>query len=175
MPIDMLIHDKRLLGAAPALADNQWDVDASIPMAHVVGWTNVVASRNGGLKKLIVMCHGYEASGRGGFGLQLGAEGLTLATVDLFTKLKGLVKSIIIYACAAADTAPGRRMTTGDGGLLMSRLAVRASCYVVASSTAQIYTYGSKSPIDFGSWEGDVYLFGPNGNKRLIDWGWVPD
>ena len=56
-------------------------------------------------------------------------------------------------------------------------LAVRAQAYVVASSATQMYTYGGakKAPIDFGAWEGDVYLFGPNGNKRLIDWGWVPD
>jgi len=25
------------------------------------------------------------------------------------------------------------------------------------------------------SCDGDVYLFGPNWNKRFIDWGWVPD
>ena len=68
-------------------------------------------------------------------------------------------------------------MTDGDGGLLIGRLAARTGAYVVASSATQYYIPGTtlSSPINFGSWEGDVYLFGPNGNKRLIDWGWVPD
>jgi hypothetical protein len=177
MTIDMLIHDKRLKGNPPAVAQNQWDVDATTRMDHIVGWTGVVAQQNGGLRKLIIMCHGYESAGRGGYGLQLGKDDLKLSTVDLFTGLRDKVKSIIVYACAAADTAPKKRMTSGDGSLLMSRLAVRANCYVVASSATQIYSYGgaANAAINFGSWEGDVYLFGPNGNKRLIDWGWVPD
>jgi hypothetical protein len=175
--IDMLIHDTRLIGNAPKIAENQWPVDASVPMSHVVGWTGDVAKGAGGLRKFIIMAHGYASGGRGGYGIQLGQEGLTLKTVDLFELLKGQVKSIILYSCAAADTAPGKRMSSADGNLLVSRLAVRTGAYVVASSAFQVYTYGGSKnqPIDFGSWEGDVYLYGPNGNRRLIDWGWVPD
>jgi hypothetical protein len=177
MAINMLIHDTRLAGYTPSLADNQWGIDGTYPIEQVVGWTATVARGAGGLKKLIVMAHGYESGGHGGFGIQLGKEGLTLATVDRFSALKGLVKSIILYSCAVAETAPGRRMTDGDGGLLIARLAARTQAYVVASSALQYYYAGTSgiSPIDFGTWEGDVYLFGPSGNKRLIDWGWIPD
>jgi len=175
--INMLIHDKRLAGRSPAICENQWDIDATFPIEQIVGWTGTVARGSGGIKKLVIMAHGYESGGRGGFGIQLGKEGLTLKTVDRFAPLKGLLKSIILYSCAVADTAPGRRMTDGDGGLLIARLAARTQAYVVASSATQMYIPGTSaaSPINFGSWEGDVYLFGPNGNKRLIDWGWIPD
>jgi hypothetical protein len=175
--IDMLIHDTRLLGNAPKVAENQWPVSASDRMSHVAGWTGEVAKGAGGLRKLIIMAHGYATGGHGGYGIQLGQEGLTLQTVDLFAALKGKIKSIILYSCAAADTAPGKRMTGGDGNLLVSRLAARTAACVVASSAFQVYTYGGSKnqPINFGAWEGDVYLYGPNGNRRLIDWGWVPD
>ena len=173
----MLIHDKRLAGQSPAIAENQWDIDGSCPIKQVVGWTRAVAKGSGGIKKLIIMAHGYAVGGRGGFGIQLGAEGLTLGTVDQFAALSGSIKSIILYSCAVADTSPGSRMTNGDGALLISRLAARTKAYVVASSALQWYIPGTtqSSPINFGAWEGDVYLFGPNGNKRLIDWGWIPD
>jgi hypothetical protein len=175
----MLIHDTRLLGTAPKIAENQWPVDATVSINHIVGWTGEVAKGAGGLKKLIIMAHGFASGGHGGYGIQLGQEGITLGTVDLFASpnLRGKIKSIILYSCAAAETAPGKRMTGGDGNLLCSRLADRTKAYVIASSTFQIYTYGGSSnqPINFGSWEGDVYLYGPNGNRRLIDWGWVPD
>jgi hypothetical protein len=170
MPINMLIHDKRLLGQSPAIADNQWDVDASVPINHIVSWTQTVAKGSGGIKKLVIMAHGNA------HGIQLGAEWLTLRTVDQFSALRGLVKSVILYACSAAKTMPNKRMTSGDGALLMARLAVRMNAYVVASSDTQWYTPGTsyKQPIKFGAWEGDVYLFYPNGNKSLLD-SWIPD
>jgi hypothetical protein len=178
MAIHMLIKDKRLKGDAPKIADNQWDsVDATTPIDHIIGWTGEVAKKNGGIRKLTIMAHGYESGGSGGFGIQLGKEGVTLGTVDKFSALKGQVKYIVLFSCAVAATAPGKRMTNGDGGLLISRLAVRTAAYVLASSAFQIYTAGGvpPQPINFGAWEGDVFLFGPNGNKRLVDWGWVPD
>ncbi|HET7542959.1 MAG TPA: hypothetical protein VFK05_23965 [Polyangiaceae bacterium] len=176
MTIDMLLHDTRLAGNPPAIAQNQWDIAPSTPIRHVVGWTGTVARGNGKIKRLIVMAHGYEdTSHRGGYGVQLGAEGLTLKTVDFFTPLKGWVTSIILYSCAVVDTAPGKRMLSGDGNLLVARLAVNTGAYVVASSETQYYTVGNKAtPLNFGSWEGDIYLYGPNGQRRLIDWGWEP-
>jgi hypothetical protein len=176
MAIDMLLHDVRLAGNAPEIADNQWDVSASVPMKQIVGWTQVVARGSGGIRRLIIMAHGYEDAGhRGGYGIQLGSDGLTLSTVNLFSALRGLVTSIILYSCAVADTAPGTRMRAGDGNLLISRLAARSRAYVVASNATQYYSIGNQTqPLDFGSWEGDVYLYGPNGQRRLIDWGWEP-
>jgi hypothetical protein len=179
--IDMLIHDTRLAGQAPNIAENQWPVDITYSIKHIVGWTRDVALGSGGLRKLIIMAHGRASGGSGGYGIQLGKEELNLKTVDVFAKLVDkdtpLVKSIILYSCAVADTPPGKRMSSVDGNLLCSRLAVRTKAYVVASTAFQIYTFGGSAnqPINFGSWEGDVYLYGPNGNRRLIDWGWVPD
>ena len=57
----------------------------------------------------------------------------------------------------------------------LARLALNTGAYVVASSATQYYSVGNKARLlDFGSWEGDVYLYGPNGQRRLIDWGWEP-
>jgi hypothetical protein len=149
--IDMLIHDTRLAGKTPSLAENQWDLNETTPIMHIVGWTSEVAKGAGGLRKLIIMAHGFAAGGYGGYGIQLGKEGLTLNTVDGFARLNGQIKSIILYSCAVADTAPGNRMTGSDGNLLCSRLAARTGSYVIASSAFQIYTYGGSSnqPIDF--------------------------
>jgi hypothetical protein len=175
MTIDMVIHDKRLAGNTPNIAQNQWDIDGTTPIKHVVGWTAAVARGSGKIKRLIIMAHGYEVSHRGGYGIQLGAEGLTLKTVDFFAELKGLVTSIVLFSCSAADTAPGKKMLAGDGNLLIARLAARTQAYVVASSDTQYYSPGNKSkPLDFKSWEGDVYLYGPNGQRQPVLWGWTP-
>jgi hypothetical protein len=176
MTIDMLVHDRRLQGASPRIAANIWDVDATVPIQHIADWSGHVARDNNSLNRYIIMCHGYEdGAGHGGFGLQLGAENLTFTTVPCFRALRGLVNVIVLFSCAAADVAPGANHTSGDGAWLCTQLAVITQARVVASSATQLYTYGgglfSVSPIDFGKWEGDVFEFSPNGNKRLLKKG----
>jgi hypothetical protein len=178
MAIDMLVHDTRLQGSAPAIAANIWNVDATVPLQHIADWSAQVARDNANLNRYIIMCHGFEdGAGHGGYGLQLGAENLTLSTVTSFRTLRGLVSVVIVFSCAAADVAPGANHTSGDGAWLCTQLAVMTQAKVVASSATQTYTYSDssyrifRSPIDFGKWEGDVFEFSPDGNKRLLKKG----
>ena len=167
MSIDMLIHDKRLIGSPGAIAENQYSVDGSVPMNHILGWTAAVANRAGGLRRLYIMCHGFVAadSHRGGWGLQLGKEGLDYSTAPLFMSLRNKVRVIVVYACKAVDIdAPH-----GQSGMILWRqIASYANCNVVASDSDQVYNF-SPIPIDFGKWEGRVYLIAPNGNRQEID------
>ena len=53
--------------------------------------------------------------------------------------------------------------------ILWRQIASYANCYVVAGDSNQVYTFGVSNPIDFGKWEGMVYLIAPNGNRQVID------
>src|SRR5580693_6047660 len=103
MPSSMLIHDARLEGNPPGdMADNTYEVDENVPIAHALGWIAEYSRRSGGLSDLYVMCHGYEGNfdlrnqacvpqTHGGFGLALCKEGLTLYNATLTTVLKDKV------------------------------------------------------------------------------------
>lgn len=166
--IDMLIHDTRLTGNPPAIAQNIYSVNATVPMAHILGWTATVANGSGGLRRLMIMCHGIVSGDthRGGWGLQFGQEGVNYGTSALFGTLRDKVRTIVVYACKTVDIdAPH-----GQSGMIIWRqIAHYANCYVVASDADQVYTYGVSNPIDFGKWEGTVYLIAPNGNRQVID------
>jgi hypothetical protein len=101
MASSMLVHDRRLAGNPPGnLADNTYRVDATVPIAHAIGWIAEYARRSGGLTDLYVMCHGFESTAnygqqmsmntaaRGGFGLQLCTEGLSLYNATLASAFK---------------------------------------------------------------------------------------
>jgi|SRR5580658_3808308 hypothetical protein len=168
MPIDMLLHDTRLLGRPPAIAENIYEFDATVSVAHILGWTKVVADGGGGLRRLIIMCHGFEAADthHGGWGLQFGAEGITSATAPLFANLRGKVRVIVVYACKSVDID----VRHGHSGMMLwKQIASIAQCNVVGSDSDQVYTYGASNPIDFGKWEGTVYVIAPNGNSQPID------
>ena len=159
MAIDMIIHDSRLAGAPPSIADNIYGVGPWASVGHILAWTAVVADGGGGLRKLMIMCHGYPG------GLQLGAEDVTTKTVSLFGKLQGKVKNIVLYACSPAQVS----VSTGRSGkMLCAQMAGYSKANVFASDATQFYT-GATSIIDFGSWEGTVFWFTPNGHWRAID------
>jgi len=84
---------------------------------------------------------------------------------------KGLIRRIVIYACAPADTAPGNEGTRGDGQRLCGELALWSGAEVIAARDTQYYntvdaSYSGgrriKDTIDFGDWEGPVYSFSPD-------------
>jgi hypothetical protein len=147
------------------------------------------------ISRLSICCHGYEsgienektAMSRvgGGFGLQLGSDDLTWKTVATFGDLNGKFSSggmIDIYACAAAEDTTDGTGFTGNGMLLMRELAGHAGATVRASDSVQIYNagvvddtflgikYGSHyEGVDFGQWEGNVWLFPADGSgKRRV-------
>ena len=139
------------------------------------------------LRTLSVCCHGYEAGVAdqraamsyigGGFGLELGADNLTWETVSAFSPLNGKFASdgiLEIYSCAAAADSSGGNGFTGNGMLLMRELAGYVGASVRASDTIQEYTHGVDSlfgfswynGVDFGEWEGNVWLFTPDGSRK---------
>jgi hypothetical protein len=114
------------------------------------------------------MCHGFVSadSHRGGYGLQLGAEGINFTTSPLFMMLRNKVRVIVLYACRPLDRDVARRHS---GMMMWQQIAGYANCNVVGSATDQVYTYGTSNPIDFGKWEGTVFVIAPNGNHQEID------
>jgi len=186
MASSMLIHDRRLAGNPPGhLADNTYSVDDKVPIAHAIGWIAEYARRSGGLTDLYVMCHGYESnanvgqqmstnSARGGFGLQLCAEGLSLYNAPLTTAWKDRIRKVTIFSCAAADTASYNVGTAADGMRFCGEIALWSNAEVVAAVETQYYNPSQRSfwqwltrsnrggSIDFGDWEGPVYSFTPS-------------
>jgi hypothetical protein len=181
----MIWHDNRLLGTTPPIAPNTYHVDATTDLDHALGWIAFFARSQGGLDELIVMCHGFESNFNlsnqtcttkqvGGFGLQICKQGINLGNVgklrawnpvDASGTATLLIKKVTIYACAAADTGAGNAGTWGDGTRFMGEFAMNSGAFVVAGRDAQVYSYGTgtvnPAPIDFGDWEGPVFLFDP--------------
>jgi hypothetical protein len=139
------------------------------------------------LSKLSICCHGYESGIEnevtamskpgGGFGLQLGGDDLTWKTVSAFSALGGKFTSngiLEIYACAAAEDTTEGTGFTGNGRLLMRELAGNVNATVRASDAVQYYSAGVTgigpftwyNGVDFGDWEGNVWLFLPDGSRR---------
>jgi hypothetical protein len=188
----MLIHDRRLAGNPPGdLADNTYEVDQNVSIAHALGWIAEYSRRSGGLTDLYVMCHGFEGNfdyrdqastteTHGGFGLQLCAEGLSLYNATLTTVLKNKVRRITIYACATADTASYNAGTGADGMRFCGEIALWTGAEVIAAVQTQYYIMprslwerirgtNTAGTIDFGQWEGPVFSFTPdNPNGRRI-------
>jgi hypothetical protein len=177
----MIWHDKRLAGSPPPIAPNTYQVDKDVEIDHAIGWIAHYAASQGGLDELLVMCHGFEAdfdirdqmsTGQqvGGFGLQICKQGLTLFNV---TKLRAwkpdtgrLIARVTIYACGTAGVGQGNTGTYADGPRFMGEFAMHSGAFVVAGRDAQAYNPESVRPnnplpIDFGQWEGPVYLFDP--------------
>jgi hypothetical protein len=169
----MIWHDKRLIGDTPRIAPNTYHVDGDVEIDHAISWIAFYAGSQGGLDELIVMCHGYEADWDltqqvctgtevGGFGLQICKQGISISNVAKLAAWKGsggaLIKQVTIYSCGAAGVGEGNEGTSADGPRFMGKIATYSGAYVVAARDTQMYTY---SPINFGQWEGPVFLFDP--------------
>lgn len=129
----------------------------------------------------------------GGFGIEFCRDGLLLTTVERFTALKGLFNNrdlgIKLMGCAAAAeyrfrVAPGTSLfKKGFGKRLCRRLAAVTDVSVMASDSLQDvdidknprnYRWGNdfrtiKSCVKFGSWEGAVWIFQPNGRVEKVE------
>jgi hypothetical protein len=185
----MLVHDLRLTGKTPGgLADNNYEVDGNVAIQHMIDWIHSYAQTQGGLDNLYIMCHGYEANWNlgdqtctnfqvGGFGLALCAEGLSLNNATLTQALKGDIKTIIIFACATADTGTGNDGTMADGKRFCGEIAMWTGATVIAATQTQFYSIdksfwdwitGKSGTIDFGGWEGPVYSFSPDDGSATV-------
>ena len=168
----MIIHDGRLHGKTPTRYNYVMQVNAHTTIQHIIG-TVAHYGRMHTLSPLHIACHGFEANwnlrgmmctpqDHGGFGLQLGNEGLSLFNATKTSAWKGLVDLVVLFACAPADTGPGNEGTRGDGRRLLGELALWSGARVIGARDTQYYNDDTgKTTIDFGDWEGPVYEFSP--------------
>ena len=181
MPGTMLLHDARLEGRAPSIAENTYEVDKDTDLHHALRWIAWYANSRAGLRHLWVMCHGFygnELQGKLqmsspdetlGFGLQLCKQGLDRSNVDQTYVLKGHVSEITLYACGPANTRRGLEGTFADGRMFCSELAYCSGATVIAASQTQLYdTSFFGNVIDFGTWEGPVFRFSPDGSVSQV-------
>ncbi len=131
MIANAILHDRRLTGRPPGstqgfrLYRTNGNISLNWTLSHIAG----DARGHGGIGELHIMCHGLEdivavnnqSQVRGGFGLELGREGVDLSNVAVFSALAGLVQIITIHACATADTVPG----VSNGRQLCREIAAR--------------------------------------------------
>jgi hypothetical protein len=179
----MVIHDSRLTGGTPNYYNYVYQVGSRTHIGTIVDVVARRARQAGGLRKLHILCHGFEANwdigGRlcmptahGGFGLQLGAEGLSLMNYGLTSAWNGLIQEIVLFACAPADTYHGNVGTFGDGRRFCGYLALTTGATVIAARDTQYYQpRGTGGLIDFGDWEGPVNAYSganPEG-QRIVD------
>jgi hypothetical protein len=180
----MVIHDRRLAGATPTFYSFVMQVNANTSINHIVDTVARRARQRRRLARLHILCHGFEANwdlgagmctptAHGGFGLQLGKQGLNLYNYGLTAAWRGLVDLIVLFACAPADTGAGNRGTWRDGKRFCGYLALTSGARVIAARDTQTYTYwrDNSRPIDFENWEGPVYEFSeanPEG-ARVLD------
>ncbi len=180
MPKRMLVHDTRLSGTAPSIAQNTYSVDGSVSTSHICEWIGSYARSQGGLDELIIMCHGFAvleddraqmtwSDAVGGAGLQLGREGLNLHNVRLTQAWRPNIRKVFMYACGVA--APSiYEDPFFDGQRFCGEMAVWSGAHVYASDVLQWYHQERGSNvIDFGRWEGHVYRFSPDtGESTLV-------
>jgi hypothetical protein len=109
------------------------------------------------------------------------------SNVHLFSKLRGLFEFpgsgiCNLLACEAVSSRPGVEFTegnvttafSGDNISLIKKLANNLNMYVRAADAPQKftakpqwYTFGLGAKlVDFGEWEGNVWMFGPDGSGR---------
>ncbi len=190
MAKNMILHDTRLLGKAPThLADNIFKVNKEHNISHIFEWIATYARSQNGLDNLFIMCHGgakpagiesdkaaQSIPSSDERGLAIGKENLLLSNLNVTRALYGLVKKITIYACNIAQQDKGAKYTANDGELFCSYLAAYTNAEVIASPMAQTYNkigifaplIESAGTIDFGAWEGPVFLFTPDGKKKNL-------
>jgi hypothetical protein len=172
MAVDVVVHDTRLDGVAPQMGKYTFVVEEGGPLSTLLVGLNHAAVIEKGIGTLNILAHGFAdlATGRGGYGVQLGDRNLSLSTVSDWGKLYGKVARMFLYACAVADVNPAAKPgADGDGAALCSKLAFYTGAPVVAATQIQYYNFRwsiwdwTTKQIDFGDWEGPVLEFKPNG------------
>jgi hypothetical protein len=140
------------------------------------------------IRMLTIAAHGYAIETPGGtkhdgFGMQLCREDLDLNSVHFFRMLEGLFESrdlgITLLGCGVAAqervrTGSGVQMSFGER--LCKAICAGTSTGVMASTSVQKIWEGTITQrrrgnietvkaFDAGEWEGDVWIFRPDGSK----------
>ena len=178
----VILHDRRLIGQTPfrtSIATLEVDENTSlVPVLTII----TSLSQLDGTQGLFILCHGYAGvnnrgkacADAGGMGLQLGMEGIMHDNVASWRAIRGAVLNIVVYACGAADTQAGNQGTVADGRYLMGALAIYTGATVYAADRIQWYTTGGSGVIDFGAWEGTLWMFDPSGSSTPAPGNRVP-
>lgn len=178
MPKRMLVHDRRLAGTAPFIAQNTYVVDATTSTDHAIRWIGQYAKSQGGLDELIIMCHGYAQLGDpiaratfaepvGAAGLQLGTPGLVPSNAIKASIWKPHIQSIILYACGTSASST-HNDPAWDGRRFCGELALWSGAFVYGADRLQWYVRnGPTQTIDFGAWEGQVYCYNPDDGQGI--------
>jgi hypothetical protein len=170
----VILHDRRLQGSVPIgrglttiHLDKARSLFSTFPLISTL-------ARLDGAQGLYILCHGYAGTNQrgqicgdmGGMGLELGSEGVLHSNVARWSAIRDAVSTIVVYSCGAADTQPENRGTTADGKYLMGALALHTRATVYAVDRIQWYTTGfyPNGAFNFGSWEGTLWRFDPNGS-----------
>jgi hypothetical protein len=163
----MVVHDPRLnkpgnpnanppvapTPLTPPGAVQTWTVSLTHPVEHIMSWVGKVCDE-GRLDALHFMAHGNKAY------MQLGAGSLSWANIKLFEKVKGKVGHIVFWSClVGSDEAT----YYGHGPIFAAKVAEVTGAKVVACRQNQMYSWNSSNVIDFGGWEGEVFVFEDKG------------
>ena len=190
MPKDLRILDTRIAGRFREPKPTDIYVGSTRSLDWLMKEVAKVLGKDR-IQRLSVCCHGYEtviadpqamiSRVRGGFGLELGQDGVNFDTVSAFSALSGKFAAngmLDVYSCAAADDSSDKTNGgfTGNGQLLMRELAGHVGVIVRASDATQYYSHGVVSyafglyttyqGADFGDWEGNVWMFCPDGSTK---------
>jgi Domain of unknown function (DUF4347) len=166
----VLLHDERLSGNTPDWPETKcFTVEQDDATERILGWVSVVHRAVGKLEDLSIMCHGYVSAtnGMGGHGLKLGKDGVYQSNISKWSAINGMVNWVIVYACNVAEVDPAVQPSQGNGQQLCSQMAAMTGATVIAPLKTQFYRTTWKGrhlrEIDFGDFEGPLYMFRPDG------------
>jgi hypothetical protein len=170
----MVIHDPRLANPfttpptllRPPHAMNVWTVNVGDKAEGIINFAGEVAKGKLGTEKLDAlhfMAHGAPGS------LQIGADGLGWGNVDLFKKLNGRIQgAIIFFSCQVGADQSGHSLSYGM--TFGNAVAAYAGCKALTCQMNQIFSWNGSNVIDFGSFEGPVYVYAPDGSARMMNY-----
>ena len=167
----MVVHDPRLNNPGnstatppvpasplrPPGAKHTWTVQLSDTAAHIIGWTAKVATDSGTIDALHFMAHGNQGY------LQIGADGFTASNINLFEKYDGHVKNIVFFSCLVGSDLGNAAACGLESRIYAQRVAKKAKARVIACNVNQVYSWGAAGIIDFGGFEGEVYVIEADG------------
>ena len=152
----MIIHDLRLNNPhtnpptrlKPPDAFNVRRCQQSDRTDHVLMNTASVAKGAGKLDALHFMAHGTPGS------VEVGSPGLSFSNADQLAPLAGHVGCIVLFSC---EVGAGTRMSYSLN--FGNAVSAYAKCPCIACYATQYYSWSNGNVIDFGSFEGTVYVY----------------
>src|SRR5262249_13992769 len=138
----LALRDKRMKGKIFARENLAIiNTDADTPVTQAIGQIKAIAKWRGKIDTMFILCHGWESQDlahamfkdEGGWGLEIGKEGIDVNSVSLWKGVSGVISNIVVYGCGAAHTTRKKEGKDGDGRFLMKQLASFTKATVFAS------------------------------------------